>query len=58
MLQLPAGGEASQGSVRYERHRPERTLPLPTYRRILSRIFDTQWAAQGRVVAGLRAAGI
>jgi hypothetical protein len=51
MLQLPIGREASSGDgvSRYERHRPERTL---LYQLIEEHypVFETQWAAQGRVL--------
>ena len=51
MLQKPAGREASQGdgSVRYERHRPERTL---LYQLVEAHYpaFEAQWVAEGKVL--------
>ena len=51
MLQLPAGGEASQGSVRYERHRPERTLLYQLVEEYYP-AFEAQWAAEGKELPG------
>ncbi len=51
MLQLPAGRDASQGEggVRYERHRPERTL---LYQLVEEHYpaFEAQWAAEGKAL--------
>ena len=51
MLQMPASREASQddGSVEYERHRPERTL---LYQLVQAHYpaFEAQWAAEGKVL--------
>jgi hypothetical protein len=51
MLQLPIGREASlcAGSVRYERHRPERTLLYQLVEEYYP-AFETQWAVEGRVL--------
>ena len=49
MLQLLAGKETGEGSVRFKRHRPEQTL---LYRLIEQYYpdFETQWASEGRVL--------
>ena len=49
MLQLLAGKDASKGSVRFERHRPEQTL---LYRLVEQYYpdFERQWASEGRVL--------
>jgi len=51
MLHLPIGREASPGAgvSRYERHRPERTLLYQLVEEY-SPVFETQWAAEGRVL--------
>ena len=48
MLQLPVGREASLGvdALRYERHRPERTLLYQLVEEYYP-VFETQWAAEG-----------
>jgi len=49
MLQLLAGKDASKGSVRFVRHRPEQTL---LYRLVEQYYpdFERQWASEGRVL--------
>ena len=49
MLQLLAGKETGEGSVRFKRHRPEQTR---LYRLIEQYYpdFETQWAYEGRVL--------
>jgi hypothetical protein len=53
MLQLSAGREASQGegSVRYERHCPERTLLYQLIEEYYP-VFEAQWAAEGKALPG------
>ena len=49
MLQLLAGKDAGEGSVRFRRHRPEQTL---LYRLIEQYFpeFEMQWASEGRLL--------
>jgi hypothetical protein len=48
---MPAGRDASHGDgiVRYERHRPERTL-LYQFVEEYYLAFEAQWSAEGRVL--------
>lgn len=52
MLQLPAGGEASQGSVCYERHRPEGTLLNQLVEEYYP-VFEAQWATSNADVLNM-----
>jgi hypothetical protein len=49
MLPLRVGREASLGvgALRYERHRPERTLLYQLVEKYYP-VFETQWAIEGR----------
>ena len=51
MLQMPAGRDASHGDgiVRYEYHRPERTLLYQLVEEYYP-AFEAQWSAEGWVL--------
>ena len=49
MLPLLAGKDASEGLVRYERHRPEQTLLYQLVEQYYP-AFESQWVSEGRVL--------
>jgi len=51
MLQLLAGKDAGEGTVRFERHRPEQTLLYQLVEEYYPD-FERQWAAEGKILPG------